>query len=1421
MNSILHTCTHSDDDTLNRMTEDQMYSAIFNSIDHLFDIIKPKEVFYMAIDGVAPRAKMNQQRARRFRTAYEAEQNLRKAIQLGADIPKEDPFDSNAITPGTEFMAKLTENLKYFIHKKMSEDSRWSNIKIILSGHEVPGEGEHKIMEFIRSMKAQDNYNPNVRHCIYGLDADLIVLGLVSHDPHFSLLREEVTFGPRSRKKTGDVHDQKFFLLHLSLLREYMGLEFEDLRDKVSFDYDFERILDDFILIMYVIGNDFLPHLPDLHINKGAFPLLIGAFKQSIIHMDGYLNEGGKINFERLGIWLDYLSEFELENFEKDVVDVDWFNKRLEDISITGEKKRERTGKSLILKDEKTLVDMLGPWLLKNACKPVSELTTLANEEALPPVQLPSDLATKNLEFLKKLALETGFLLLHSRSKNTYEAMIDVDGLSPYETDDEYNQRVADIQKTIKHYQSSNVFATDELLKEAKDLYDHKFVDSKDKYYKEKLHFSIHDDEQMVELTRHYCEGLQWVLYYYYKGCPSWNWFYKYHYSPRISDINRGIKDMIEKGETEVKFDLAKPFKPFEQLMAVLPARSRKLMPDVYRLLMTDERSPIIDFYPEEVAVDLNGKTASWEAVVLLSFVDEKRLLEVLRPIESKLTPEETKRNSYGTDIMFVFNMQNDTRYPTPLPGFYHDLEHDRCHEEPLKLVKLGPDFKFTLPLGAKLGTSLLAGFPSLYTIPFTAKLALEEVKVFNFGSKSESMILTLEDKWQSWSTAQFANRFVGKIVFSSWPFLFESRVSQVWDAENKFEFSRGINGKKIVAEELGPADIKDYNSLKRSLFNTYLKTKGVKCGPVERIVFVQRVTGLVRTQKGAYVKTFSDELEPFPLQLIVESVENEDERYATKPPRAIEEEYPTDLPVVFLGAFAYGAPAVVAGHTNPDKLNLRIDGILSVHEPNIGRKRFEIENREIRYLPSFEAAKILKVSGLFLSKITGSYMLKEGSGGKTNVGLDIKFDARRIKVLGYSRKGPKFWEFSPLAINLIKEYRAKFPKFFDALSRLPNTNDMPPVSQLCDKDEIKQILQWLKKAKADMHQVSLESESLTRFSIAAIETFMEEFVSKPLALEKKDVKGVPIDAVINPSVSSQLLRAQRFELGDRIIYVQDSGKVPKLSKGTVVSINTEGKSTSLAIVFDRPLVGGNNMSGKLKTNRGTIVDSSLVLNISNRQLVYHSNASRGKKPISNAERNARAEKAKKSVVAKKVEQPKAEQNKSVEQNQDGQAPKPQEASKTQNGKRPNELLALLNGKNREDEGASLKNGDEVKEGSQEPEPAYNDTAIKLIYGQIYNNVMGQGIPVHVTGQYGQPMPQGAIPSIPGIPLPPQFMQQRLMQPMQPGQYPGMAPQVNQPNAQLGRGGRKDRGGFRGLSRGRGGASRGRGGRASAVEKAE
>ena len=95
------------------MSEEQIFTSIFSYVDMLFGKVKPKKLFFMAIDGVAPRAKMNQQRSRRFRTAKEAKEVREKAEKRGEKLPDEKAFDSNCITPGVSI--SMLHHFKVFI----------------------------------------------------------------------------------------------------------------------------------------------------------------------------------------------------------------------------------------------------------------------------------------------------------------------------------------------------------------------------------------------------------------------------------------------------------------------------------------------------------------------------------------------------------------------------------------------------------------------------------------------------------------------------------------------------------------------------------------------------------------------------------------------------------------------------------------------------------------------------------------------------------------------------------------------------------------------------------------------------------------------------------------------------------------------------------------------------------------------------------------------------------------------------------------------------------------------------------------------------------------------------------------------------------------------------------------------------------
>ncbi|OAD52342.1 5'-3' exoribonuclease 1 [Eufriesea mexicana] len=346
-NGIIHECSHPGNmDISICISEETIFKNIFRYIELLFCMIQPQKLFFVAIDGVAPRAKVNQQRSRRFKTAKDVEIQEAKARAKGINIPKENRFDSNCITPGTQFMSKLDEQLKYFITYKISTSKLWQKCKIIFSGSQVPGEGEHKIMEFIRYMKTQPNYNVNTKHCLYGLDADLIMLGLCTHELHFILLREEVTFSKSGRKVCFIPEETKFCLFHLHVLRGYIDHEFSSLKEKLPFPYDLEKIIDDWILMGFLVGNDFIPHLPNLHIVHGALSILYEVYMNTLPTLDGYINEAGTLRLDRFEKFMEKLSRFDILQFSEYYADLKFLETKTGKYFIKTAKQNDKTSRS-------------------------------------------------------------------------------------------------------------------------------------------------------------------------------------------------------------------------------------------------------------------------------------------------------------------------------------------------------------------------------------------------------------------------------------------------------------------------------------------------------------------------------------------------------------------------------------------------------------------------------------------------------------------------------------------------------------------------------------------------------------------------------------------------------------------------------------------------------------------------------------------------------------------------------------------------------------------------------------------------------------------------------------------------------------------------------------------------------------------
>jgi 5'-3' exonuclease len=276
---------HEDED---ESFEDVLISTVIEKIRFYIEMVNPTICTFIAFDGVAPFAKMEQQRTRRYKSTH-------------CKKPPKISWNTIFITPGTEFMEKLSTA----IHMAFVNERR----KIIISTSDECGEGEHKLFHHMRATATTENNNiidDNI--IIYGLDSDLIMLSIfhLKYCKHIYIIREKPEFGRDILEKMDDGNDE-WLVLNIELFANSIIHEMGCLFPEIQRIYDYA-------FMCFFLGNDFLPHFPALNIRTHGIQVLIDLYRMYIGKYNNRFfisKETGKIQWRWVRLFIGELAKRE------------------------------------------------------------------------------------------------------------------------------------------------------------------------------------------------------------------------------------------------------------------------------------------------------------------------------------------------------------------------------------------------------------------------------------------------------------------------------------------------------------------------------------------------------------------------------------------------------------------------------------------------------------------------------------------------------------------------------------------------------------------------------------------------------------------------------------------------------------------------------------------------------------------------------------------------------------------------------------------------------------------------------------------------------------------------------------------------------------------------------------------------------
>ncbi len=285
--------------------ESKIIDHVIAKIKEYVHLIQPSHILYIAFDGVAPFAKMDQQRLRRYKTSFLASLdfvNDRRKTEAEMDAERSNKWNTAAITPGTTFMATLAEKLQLEFGKNSAFATNGQIRDVVVSPSTEPGEGEHKMFAYLR-----EHSGKRETVAIYGLDSDLIMLSIFHcfYCYNIHIFRESPEFSKsilpaNLRDKIGPT-DPLFldtFRLSQSMLHE-MGVLAGTPRQMRGRIYDY-------VFMCFLLGNDFLPHFLALNIRTAGIQRLMDVYANVI----GKYIDRGFIDDTTLNIQWKWVSLF-------------------------------------------------------------------------------------------------------------------------------------------------------------------------------------------------------------------------------------------------------------------------------------------------------------------------------------------------------------------------------------------------------------------------------------------------------------------------------------------------------------------------------------------------------------------------------------------------------------------------------------------------------------------------------------------------------------------------------------------------------------------------------------------------------------------------------------------------------------------------------------------------------------------------------------------------------------------------------------------------------------------------------------------------------------------------------------------------------------------------------------------------------